>query len=120
MSDELEPIEFARYLRKAATSSEAYLWQLLRGRGRCGKKFRRQHPLGIYTADFYCDEAKLVIEIDGSPHQSSAGKQKDEARDAWMRSQGIEVLRFGGWQVEFETQRVLERIDEVLIERCAK
>ena len=120
MSHELEPIEFARYLRKASTSSEAYLWQLLRDRQRCGKKFRRQHPLGIYTADFYCDEAKLVVEIDGSPHQTSEGKERDEARDAWMRAQRIEVLRFGGRQVENEAQQVLERIDAVLRERCAK
>ena len=114
------PIEFARHLRQTATSSEEYLWQLLRNRARCGKKFRRQHPLGIYTADFYCAEAKLAIEIDGSPHATSEGKQKDEARDAWMRSQGIEVLRIGGWQVEFETGQVLERIDEVLLERCGE
>jgi very-short-patch-repair endonuclease len=116
----MEPIDFARHLRQAATSSEAYLWQLLRNRGRCGKKFRRQHPLGIYTADFYCAGAKLVVEIDGSPHQTMEGKQNDEARDAWMRSQGIEVLRFGGWQVESDTQQVLEQIDDMLRQRCAK
>lgn len=91
-----DPIEFARYLRKTSTSSENYLWQLLRNRQRCGMKFRRQHPLGPYTADFYCVEAKLVVELDGTPHHTSEGKQKDEARDAWMRSQGIEVLRVGG------------------------
>jgi very-short-patch-repair endonuclease len=117
---ELEPIDFARLLRQTATSSENYLWQLLRGRMCSGKKFRRQHPLGIYTADFYCAEAKLVIEIDGSPHQKPEGKQHDAARDAWIRSQGIEVLRFGGWQVENETRQVLEKIDAVLSERCKK
>ena len=118
--DQLEPIDFARHLRQAATSSEEYLWQLLRDRGRCGKKFRRQHPLGIYTADLYCAEAKLVLEIDGSPHHTIEGKREDEARDAWMRSQGIEVLRFDGWQVESETQQVLERIDATLRQRCPK
>ncbi len=115
-----EPIEFARDLRQSARSYEALLWQLLRNRQRCGKKFRRQHPLGIYTADFYCAEAKLVVEVDGSPHQTSEGQRKDEARDAWMRGQGIEVLRFGGFEVEEDTRQVLERIDDVLIERCAK
>ena len=113
-----EPIEFARSLRQSARSYEALLWQLLRNRQRCGKKFRRQHPLGIYTADFYCAEAKLVVEVDGSPHQSAEGRHKDETRDAWMRSQGIEVLRVSGWQVELETQKVLKRIDEVLRQRC--
>jgi very-short-patch-repair endonuclease len=113
-----DPIDFARYLRNAATSSEAFLWQLVRNRGRCGKKFRRQHPLGIYTVDFYCAEAKLVVEIDGAPHATPEGKQKDEARDAWMRSQGIEVLRFGGFEVESDTQQVLKRIDDMLLARC--
>ena len=114
-----EPIEFARYLRQSARSYEALLWQLLRNRQRCGKKFRRQHPLGIYTADFYCAEAKLVVEVDGSPHQTGEGQRKDEARDAWMRGQGIEVLRFDGFEVEEDTKQVLERIDDMLIQRCA-
>ena len=100
--------------------SEELLWQLLRNRQRCGKKFRRQHPLGVYTADFYCAEAQLVVEVDGSPHQTAEGKRKDQIRDAWMHSQGIEVLRFSGWQVEFETQQVLQCIDQALMQRCVK
>jgi very-short-patch-repair endonuclease len=116
----VDPIEFAKYQRQTARSYDQLLWQLLRNRQRCGKKFRRQHPLGIYTADFYCAEAKLVVEVDGSPHQTAEGKWKDEARDAWMRSQEIEVLRFDGWQVEFEARQVLERIDAALRQRCAK
>src|SRR5687768_14278633 len=112
------PIEFARHLRQASSSYEIHLWQLLRNRQRHGMKFRRQHPLGAYTADFYCVEAKLCIELDGAPHHTSEGKQKDEARDAWMRSQGIEVLRFGGWEVEKETQQVLETIDNMLLKLC--
>jgi type I restriction enzyme, R subunit len=83
----LEPIDFARHLRQSATSAEELLWQLLRNRQRCGKRFRRQHPLGIYTADFYCAEAKLVLEIDGATHSTTEGKRNDEARDAWMHSQ---------------------------------
>ena len=118
--DHLEPIDFARHLRQAATSSEEYLWLLLRNRGRCGKKFRRQHPLGIHTADFYCAEANRVVEIDGTPHHTIEGKRNDEVRDAWMRSQGIEVLRFDGWQVESEAQQILERIDDMLRQRCPK
>lgn len=114
----MEPINFARHERQTARSDEALLWQLLRNRPRSGKKFRRQHPLGIYTADFYCVEAKLAVEVDGPPHQTVEGKQKDEVRDAWMRSQGIEVLRFSGWQVEFEAQRVLQFIDDALLQRC--
>jgi very-short-patch-repair endonuclease len=113
-----DPIEFARRLRRSATSSENFLWQLLRNRQRRGLKFRRQHPLGPYVADFYCVEAKLVLELDGTPHDTPEGKQRDEARDAWMRSQGIEVLRFGGWEAEHDAQRVLAIIDEELAKRC--
>jgi very-short-patch-repair endonuclease len=104
--DYMEPTDFAR--------------QLLRNRQRCRKKFRRQHPLGIYTADFYCVEAKLDVEVDGSPHDTIEGKQKDQARDAWMRLRGIEVLRFRGWQVESDTRQVLQCIDDMLRQRCAK
>ncbi len=114
LMDRLDPIEFSKYLRRSATSSEVLLWQLLRNRQRCRMKFRRQHPLGIYTADFYCIEARIVIEIDGSTHNTVEGQQKDAARDQWRRLQGIEVLRFGGWQVEFETQHVLQHIGEML------
>lgn len=81
-------------------------------------KFRRQHPLGPYVADFYCVDAKLVVELDGTPHQTPEGKQRDEVRDAWMRSQGIEVLRFGGWQAENDARQVLETIDAMLQQRC--
>src|SRR5689334_13985849 len=113
-----DPISFARHLRRKSTSSEEYLWQLLRNRARCGKKFRRQHPLGIYTADFFCVEALLDVEVDGAPHQTAEGHARDDVRDAWVRSQGIEVLRFSGKEVECETQAVLKRIDEMLLERC--
>ena len=115
----MEPIEFAKYQRRTSRSCEQLLWKLLRDRQRRGKKFRRQHPLGIYTADFYCAEAKLDVEVDGSPHQTIEGKRKDAVRDAWMLSQGIAVLRFDGWQVESQTQQVLECIDDMLRQRCA-
>jgi very-short-patch-repair endonuclease len=116
----LNPIEFARRLRQTRTSSEDWLWQYLRNRQRCGKKFRRQHPLGIYFADFYCVEARLAIEVDGDPHLTPAGKLRDAERDAWMHRQGIEVLRFGGFQVENETLQVLETIDQALRRLCPK
>ncbi len=106
--------EFSRHLRQTQNTYEDLLWQLLRNRRRCNKKFRRQHPIGPYTADFYCAEERLVIEIDGSSHFSEEGRRHDEARDRFMNSQGIRVLRFTGKQVEFETDSVLEKIDQAL------
>ena len=106
--------QFARHLRQTQSTYEALLWQLLRNRRRCNKKFRRQHPIGIYTADFYCAEEKLVIEIDGRDHFTEQGRRHDEARDRFMYSQGIRVLRFTGKQVETETELVLAQIDQAL------
>ena len=114
MGEKLDPIKFARLRRQAADEWERQMWQLLRNRQRCNQKFRREHPLGIYTADFYCIAAKLVVEVDGASHQSKEAKEYDAARDRWMRQQGIRVLRFTCAQVEYETQEVLDRIDEAL------
>ncbi len=115
--ERISPIEFARLQRACANTYEELLWQLLRNRKRKGMKFRRQHPLGIYTLDFYCAEAALDIEIDGTHHFTEQGKAYDAARDRWMNSQGIEVLRFSGKEVEFETESVLCSIDAALEKR---
>ena len=105
---------FTRHLRQCQNSYEVLLWQLLRSRRRCNKKFRRQHTIGIYVADFYCAEERLVIEIDGRDHFTEQGRLHDEARDRFMHSEGICVLRFTGKQVETETDWVLAQIDQVL------
>gem|GEM_PF-964830 len=110
--------DFARLQRVCANGFETQLWQQLRNRQRCGKKFRRQHPLGPYTADFYCVEARLVVEVDGAHHFTEAGKEHDQVRDSWMREQSIVVLRVTGYQVEQEMPSVLARIDEKLVGRC--
>ena len=66
-------------------------------------KFRRQHPLGKYIADFYCAEARRVVEVDGARHLTAEGRRHEAIRDRWMMDQGIHVLRFTGKQNEFET-----------------
>lgn len=111
----MDRTEFARHLRKTSNTYEQLMWQLLRNRKRCGMKFRRQHPIGIYTADFYCPNAKLNIEIDGVAHFTNDGQQRDAARDRYMAEQGIRVLRFTGKQVELETELLLKSIDNALI-----
>ncbi len=115
--ESLDPIEFARLQRQTANSFERQMWELLRDRRRCNLKFRRQHPLGPWTADFYCAAAKLVIEVDGASHFTDEGKARDAARNHWMRENGVEVLRFSGKQVEFETLQVIAEIERVLIAR---
>ena len=81
----------ARTLRHAATPAERHLWTALRASA-LGAKFSRQMPLGPYFADFLCRDLKLVIELDGMSHETSA--DYDQARDAWMATQGYRVLRF--------------------------
>ncbi|OOG50618.1 endonuclease domain-containing protein [Polaromonas sp. C04] len=81
----------ARTLRREMTDSERKLWIALRSE-QLGVKFRRQHPLGNYIADFACLGPKLIVELDGSQHQDQ--QAYDAMRDAFFRAQGFEVLRF--------------------------
>ena len=81
----------AQAMRSGQTMAEAALWKLVRGRRLGGLKFRRQHRLGPYLADFACLWPRLVVEADGGSHQNP---EYDARRDAWMRAQGFTVLRF--------------------------
>lgn len=71
---------------------EVKLWHVLRKRPD-GFKFRRQHPSGAYVADFYCHEARLIIEVDGEAHNRGDTPQRDEQRDSWFAARGLKVLR---------------------------
>ncbi len=85
-------IRRARRLRKTPTRAEDFFWSLVRDRQLKGLRFRRQVPIGFYVVDFACLSARLIIEADGGVH---ALRTFDDAkRDAWLRSQGFEVLRF--------------------------
>lgn len=81
----------ARELRKAATTPERVLWNLLRNRQLDGLRFRRQHVVGPYVADFYCAEHKLVVELDGMSHDERI--EYDERRNEYMRARGLRVVR---------------------------
>ena len=83
--------ERARQLRHNATEAERVLWKVLRSRQFSGYKFRRQHPIGRYIADFACIELRLMVEADGSQHVDNP---MDEQRTKWLDSQGWKVLRF--------------------------
>jgi very-short-patch-repair endonuclease len=80
----------AKEQRRNMSPPEVRLWALLR-RSPGGVGFRRQHPIGPYVADFYCASAKLVIEIDGQIHGFTV--EHDQARDEYMRSLGLQILR---------------------------
>ncbi|MEQ1527421.1 MAG: endonuclease domain-containing protein [Gallionella sp.] len=82
----------ARTLRSNMTDVERLLWQSLRGKQINGYRFRRQHPIGKYIADFACVEQRLVVELDGSQHQNQLAY--DEQRSLYLQEQGWRVLRF--------------------------
>jgi len=79
---------------KKQTWAEKLVWKWLRNRRFTGYKFRRQHPIGIYSLDFFCEEARLSIELDGSQHGFPAQQKHDAQREAFLKSRGIKTLRF--------------------------
>ena len=83
----------ARDLRKIMTPAEKILWEKLRGKSLCNFKFRRQHPIYRFIADFYCHELKLVIELDGEIHDSKERQEYDLGRTYELNELGISVLR---------------------------
>ena len=101
-------VETARRLRREMTGPERKLWSRLRNNQLHGLKFRRQVPLGPYVVDFLCQEAKLVVEIDGFQHASTI--DADEQRTAWLAENGYRVLRFWNNDVLQELDGVLEKI----------
>jgi very-short-patch-repair endonuclease len=100
----------ARELRVSATSAEKKLWSRLRSRQIAGAKFRRQHPVGEYIVDFFCDEARLAVELDGGGHADEAQKAYDSARTRNLALLGIRVLRFWNNDVAEQPDAVLETI----------
>jgi len=87
---------------------------MLRNRALKNAKFRRQHPIGPFITDFYCHEAKLVIELDGSIHDLLAVKEKDAQRQAYLEDRGLTVLRFTNNALFTDVDTVMNSIEEHL------
>src|SRR6201996_6034196 len=83
----------AKALRRTMSLPEVLLWKALKGRAVDRLHFRKQHPIGPYVLDFYCDAAKLAVEVDGAGHGFGDRPERDERRDAWLAAQGIDTLR---------------------------
>ncbi|HEY3413758.1 MAG TPA: DUF559 domain-containing protein [Armatimonadota bacterium] len=102
----------ARELRHDQTPAEELLWERLRDH-RLGKaKFRRQHNVGPFIADFYCHSAALIVEVDGGIHAQQA--ERDSVRDEWAVANGFAVLRVTNDEVTGDIEAVLARITEAL------
>lgn len=108
-----EPIlfEFAKQLRLNPTEAEDFLWNQLSAK-KLGVRFKRQHPVLYFIADFYCHQAKLIIEVDGGYHQIPEQYEYDTNRDAELESLGLRVIRFTNEQVLLDIDKVLEKIEK--------
>ena len=103
----------ARQLRRAMSLPEVLLWQQLRQRPD-GMKFRRQHPAGPFVLDFYCEDARLAIEVDGEAHDRGNRPGRDQKRDRWLREQGIDVLRV----LAKDVLKDMDSVIRLVVDRC--
>jgi very-short-patch-repair endonuclease len=110
----------ARDLRKSMTHAESILWKELRNKKISEFKFRRQQIIEGFIVDFFCNTAKLVVEIDGSVHDVPEQKQLDEHREHVFQARGLTVIRFKNKEIETQLALVLEKIRTFLIEKAAK
>ena len=108
----------ARGLRKRETWGERLMWSWLRDKRFSEYKFRRQHPVGPYYLDFFCIEAKLNIELDGSQHGFPENQRADADRDAFLAAKGIKTLRFWNGRLGREKEIVRDTIWRALQERA--
>jgi very-short-patch-repair endonuclease len=98
-------IRRARELRKAMTLPERELWRLLRDRRLANLKLRRQQPIGNYVADFFCESANLIVELDGASHDGRAGY--DRSQQGCFESRGLHVLRISNDDVTGDPEAVI-------------
>ncbi|HMN17537.1 MAG TPA: HsdR family type I site-specific deoxyribonuclease [Ignavibacteriaceae bacterium] len=103
-------VEKARELRRHQTKAEEIFWQLVKSRKFINLKFRRQHQIGPYIVDFYCDEYKLIIEFDGGIHDTTDQQKHDSKRDKYLTSLGNRVLRFKNEELLNNPESVLKTI----------
>ncbi|MCX6252254.1 MAG: endonuclease domain-containing protein [Bacteroidetes bacterium] len=114
-----EVLEKARILRNSMTPSEKIFWQKIRKKRFMGIIFRRQHPISRFIVDFYCHEARLVIEIDGLIHSNPANLEYDENRTYELEGLGLKVIRFRNDEVRFNIKEILEILKKEVIERAS-
>ena len=114
-------LSFARELRKNQTPAEKVFWEKVRGRRFMGKKFSRQYVIEhadilgkkfYYIADFYCDEKRLIVEIDGGIHATQV--EYDQIREAVLIEMNYQIMRFKNEEVLNEWGLVEERLRGVL------
>jgi len=102
--------EKAKSLRNNMTVAEKKLWKELNEKKIKGYRFKAQHPINKYIADFYCHKAKLVIEIDGDIHKNEDVIERDEGRTYELENFGLKVIRFSNKQILNNIEKVVTEI----------
>ena len=105
--------EKAKDLRKNMTPAELKLWEHIKDNKILGLRFRRQHPIDIFIADFYCHKIKLVIELDGRIHNNPENKGYDENRTSELERLGIKVIRFKNEEVLENIENLISKLNKV-------
>lgn len=101
---------FSRQLRANFTDAENLLWSKIRKKQIKNHQFLRQKPIGNYIVDFYCNKAKLAIEIDGGQHFEDNNIRNDKIREAFLKKLGLRIMRFTNLDVLKNTENVVEKI----------
>ena len=110
-------VQQARELRKKMTPAEKVLWEKLRGNQILGFKFRRQQIIEGFIVDFFCHQAKTVVEVDGTVHDEPARVREDAHRRRVFESRGLHEMRFRNEDVINNTEKVVTAIAELVQKR---
>ena len=105
-----------RELREKQTRAEEYLWRVLRDRRFRGLKFRRQHRVTNFIADFYCHSLKLIIELDGEVHSTASQAAHDENRDTYLEYLGYSIIRIPNQDIFQDLAAVMARLSKLVDE----
>ncbi len=105
--------ERAKQLRSNMTPAEKMVWECVKGKKILGLRFRPQHPMDLFIADFYCHPLKLVIEIDGGIHKSKDQKEYDIGREGELERWGIMIVRFTNKEVENDIELIQRKIEQI-------
>jgi very-short-patch-repair endonuclease len=106
--------ENAKQLRNNPTPSEAALWEYLKNKP-LGYKFRRQHPINKFIADFYCHALKLIIEVDGEIHTLKDVNEYDNLRQSFLEHEGVSFIRFTNREVATSMDEVISKINQKIL-----
>jgi very-short-patch-repair endonuclease len=106
--------KLAKELRKNETDAERILWSKLNRNQILGQQFRRQHPINVFIADFFCPKLKLVIEVDGSIHEIPDYQKHDDGRSDLFNDLGITVIRFTNEQIFDEIDTTVREIENIV------